>query len=65
MFATPSLGLAISNFDVNRKSHLVLGAINVFSIWQVGEFSVGPPSGFSAATNVVAQSALLVRLPRS
>jgi hypothetical protein len=41
MFATPSLGLAISDFDVNRKSHLALGAVNVFSIWQVGVFSVG------------------------
>ncbi len=41
MFATPSLALAISDFDANRKSHLVLGAINVFSIWQVGVFSVG------------------------
>ena len=41
MFATPSLGLVISNFDINRKSHLALGAINVFSIWQVGVLSVG------------------------
>ena len=41
MFATPSLALAISDFDVSRKSHLMLGAVNVFSIWQVAVFSVG------------------------
>src|SRR5262249_3535352 len=41
MFATPSLALAINDFDVSRKSHLMLGAVNVFSIWQVGVLSVG------------------------
>ena len=41
MFATPSLGLAIKDFDATRKSHLMLGAVNVFSIWQVGVMAVG------------------------
>jgi hypothetical protein len=41
MFATPSLALAINDFDVSRKSHLMLGAINLFSIWQVGVLAVG------------------------
>ncbi len=41
MFATPSLGLVLADFDATRKSHLVLGAINVFSIWQVGVLAVG------------------------
>lgn len=41
MFATPSLALAINDFDVTRKSHVVLGALNVFYIWQVCVLSVG------------------------
>lgn len=41
MFATPSLALAINDFDATRKSHLMLGAINVFSIWQVAVFAIG------------------------
>jgi hypothetical protein len=41
MFATPSLALVINDFDATRKSHLMLGALNVFSIWQVAVFSIG------------------------
>jgi len=41
LFATPSLGLLVSDFDATRKSHLMLGAANVFSIWVVGVMSVG------------------------
>ena len=41
MFATPSLALAVSDFDATRKSHLMLGTINVFSFWLVGVMSVG------------------------
>ena len=41
MFATPSLALAIPDFDATRKSHLMLGAINVFSLWQVGLMALG------------------------
>jgi hypothetical protein len=41
MFATPSLGLVVTDFDATRKSHLLLGAVNVFSLWQVGVFSIG------------------------
>ena len=36
MGATPSLALVVRDFDVTRKSHLFLGAANVFSFWQVG-----------------------------
>jgi hypothetical protein len=39
--ATPSLALAVQNFDMTRKSHWFLGAANVFSFWQVGVTSVG------------------------
>jgi hypothetical protein len=41
LFATPSLALAVSDFDASRKSHLLLGAANVFSFWLVGVLSVG------------------------
>jgi hypothetical protein len=46
LFATPSLTSAVSDFDAGRKSHLLLGAANVFSFWLfsfwlVGVLSVG------------------------
>jgi hypothetical protein len=41
MGATPSLALAVSDFDATRKSHLFLGAANVFYFWLVGVMSVG------------------------
>ena len=41
MFATPSLGLLVTDFDATRKSHLMLGAANIFSVWLVGVMSVG------------------------
>jgi len=40
-FATPSLALLVKDFDAARKSHLMLGAANVFSIWLVGVMSAG------------------------
>lgn len=39
--ATPSLALTVSNFDASRKSHLFMGAANVFYFWLVGVMSVG------------------------
>ncbi len=39
--ATPSLALAVSDFDASRKSHLFMGAANVFYFWLVGVMSVG------------------------
>ena len=41
MGATPSLALAVQDFDATRKSHLFMGAANIFSFWQVGVISVG------------------------
>ncbi len=41
MIATPSLALAVKDFDVTRKSHLMLGTVNVFYFWQIGVFSAG------------------------
>ena len=39
--ATPGLGIAITDFDMARKSHLFAGAANVFSIWQVCILAIG------------------------
>ena len=37
----PSLALAVKDFDLNRKSHLVAGAVNFFAFWQLAVTSVG------------------------
>lgn len=39
--ATPSLALLVSNFDSRNKIHLLLGAVNIFSFWQIGVFACG------------------------
>jgi len=41
LFATTDLALAVSDFDPSRKSYLLLGAANLFSLWLVGVLSVG------------------------
>jgi len=41
LFATTDLALAVSGFDPSRKSYLLLGAANLFSLWLVGVLSVG------------------------
>lgn len=41
VFAAPGLALVVSDFDAHRKSPLLLGAANVFSLWLVGVLSVG------------------------
>jgi len=41
LVATPSLALVINDFDATRKSHLMMGAVNVFSFWFIGVVSAG------------------------
>ncbi len=41
LFSTTNLTTALSDFDPSRKSPLLLGAANVFSIWGIGVLSVG------------------------
>jgi hypothetical protein len=41
MGATPSLALVVNDFDATRKSHLFLGAANIFYVWLMGVMSVG------------------------
>jgi hypothetical protein len=41
LVATPSLALVVTDFDATRKSHLLLGAANVFSFWMLGVLGVG------------------------
>jgi hypothetical protein len=40
MFSAPSLALAVADFDVKNKGHLLLGAANVFSFWFLAVISV-------------------------
>lgn len=41
MIATPSLALAVGDFDLKNKNHLLLGAVNVFSFWFIGVTACG------------------------
>lgn len=41
LFSTPSLALAVADFDVKNKGHLFLGAANLFTFWQVALMAVG------------------------
>lgn len=41
MFSTPSLALTIGDFDEKNKSHLLLGAVNVFNFWLIGVLASG------------------------
>ena len=41
LFSTPSLALTIGEFDEKNKSHLLLGAVNVFNFWLVGVMASG------------------------
>jgi hypothetical protein len=38
---TPSLALAVSDFDIKNKAHLLLAAVNIFSFWQIGVAACG------------------------
>jgi len=39
--SSPSLALAVSEFDMKNKGHLLLGAMNVFSFWLIGVMASG------------------------
>jgi hypothetical protein len=41
LMSTPSLALAITDFDVHNKSHLLLGILNVFTFWFLGVVASG------------------------
>lgn len=59
MFATPSLALTVSDFNLKNKSHVMLGAANVFSFWFIGVVS----AGLARLAGVPFARALLVILP--
>ncbi len=40
MFATPSLGLFVDQFDPTSRTHLALAAVNLFDLWFVGTMAV-------------------------
>lgn len=39
--ATPSLGAMVDHFDMANRSHLALGAVNLFNLWFVAVISLG------------------------
>ena len=41
LMSTPSLALAVGDFDAGKKGHLLLAAVNIFSFWFVGVMSSG------------------------
>ena len=41
LFATPSLGAFVSNFDLQNKLHLALAKANIFTIWSLAVTSIG------------------------
>jgi hypothetical protein len=41
LFSSASLALAVTDFDAQKKSHLLLGAVNFFSFWFIGVMSAG------------------------
>ena len=41
MFASASLALLVSEFDIKNKMHFLLGAVNLFNIWFVAVMGLG------------------------
>jgi hypothetical protein len=41
MGATPSLALLVNDFEATNKTHLALGAINIFSFWEIALLALG------------------------
>ncbi len=41
IFASPSLAVAVSDFDVENKAHMALSQVNAFSIWSLIVTSIG------------------------
>jgi len=69
MFASASLGLLVSEFDVTNKKHFLLAAVNVFNFWFVAVVGLGlarlAGASFGRATLIflaywVAMSLLLI-----
>ena len=41
LYATPSLALLVTNFDLTSRVHLLLGAANVIYFWHTGVLAIG------------------------
>jgi len=41
LFASPSLALMVSDFDMNNKLHLVLSKVNIFTLWTLVVTGIG------------------------
>ena len=54
LYATPSLGLLVSDFDPKNRAHLLLGAVNVIYLWHTGVLAIGLAKVSGAPTAKVA-----------
>lgn len=41
IYATPSLGIFVTDFDINNKLHVALSKVNIFTFWTLAVVSVG------------------------
>jgi hypothetical protein len=41
IFASPSLALVVSNFNLENKLHVILSKINIFTFWSMAVLSIG------------------------
>jgi hypothetical protein len=41
LYSSPSLAIAVSNFDPANKVHKLLAAVNIFDFWQLGVIGIG------------------------
>lgn len=41
LFSTPSLALTVGDFDLKNKGHLLLGTVNLFTLWQLAVMAIG------------------------
>lgn len=54
LYATPGLALAISEFDPQNNTHLLLSSINIFSLWYLAVLSIGVGKIFATQTGKAA-----------
>ncbi len=54
LYAQPSLALAVADFDPTNTTHKILGALNIFTLWQL--FIIGV--GFAKLWNVSSDKAM-------
>ncbi len=59
-YATPSLALAIGEYDPSNHLHSLASSVNIFTLWYLGVLSVGLGKVFGTSTGKVALWAYLL-----